>query len=163
MRRIFFWAVLLAAACVGMAYAGSPAPSNGVGYPVGWQNWSAIGVAHRADNNTVRLIVGNDIAVQAARSGQTNPWPDGAVLGKVVWKAVPLDAWDSAAVPGELVHAEFMFKDTGKYAASYGWGWGRWLGMEQKPFDKGSEVCTSCHTPVRDRDWVFTRPAVFPK
>ena len=158
--------IMLAACCIAAAAAWAsdrPAPSHGIGYPEGWQDWAAISVAHRTDNDTVRLIVGNDAAVKAARSGQTNPWPDGAILGKVVWKAVALDAWQEAKVPGELVHAEFMFKDAGKYADTYGWGWGRWLGPEQKPFDKGPEACISCHTPVQDRDWVFTKPAAFPR
>jgi hypothetical protein len=158
--------IMLAACCIAAVAAWAsdrPAPSHGIGYPEGWQDWAAISVAHRTDNDTIRLIVGNDAAVKAARSGQTNPWPDGAILGKVVWKAVPLDAWQEAKVPGELVHAEFMFKDAKKFADTYGWGWARWLGPEQKPFDKGPEACMSCHTPVQDRDWVFTKPAEFPK
>ncbi len=157
--------ITLAAVCMTVMAAWAadmPAPSHGIAYPDGWQDWAAISVAHRTDNDTVRLIVGNDVAVKAARTGQTNPWPDGAVLGKVVWKAVDLDAWPEAKVPGDLVHAEFMFKDSKRYADTYGWGWARWLGLEQKPFDKGPETCISCHTPVQDRDWVYTRPAVFP-
>ena len=141
----------------------TPAPANGIAYPTGWQNWSAIAVSHRTDNNTIRVILGNDVAVEAARSGATNPWPDGAILGKVVWKDTQLANWQEATVPGELVHAEFMFKDSRKYAESYGWGWARWLGLEQKPFDQGAKSCIGCHTPVKDRDWVFTDPAVFPK
>jgi hypothetical protein len=106
--------------------------------------------------------LGNDIAVQAARSGRTNPWPDGAILGKVVWKDTQLNAWEAATVPGEFVHAEFMFKDSKKYGSTYGWGWARWVGLEQKPFEKGMQVCTACHTPVKDRDWVFSDPGSLP-
>lgn len=141
----------------------SPAPSNGIAYPEGWQNWAAIAVSHRLDNNTVRVILGNDIAVRAARNGNTNPWPDKAILGKVVWKEKRLADWDDAVVPDEMVHAEFMFKDSQQFKESYGWGWARWLGVEQKPFDEGPDSCISCHTPVQELDWVFTEPAVFPK
>jgi hypothetical protein len=140
-----------------------PASSSGVAYPTGWQNWRPIAVSQRPDNNTIRIIVGNDTAVAATRSGATNPWPDGAILGKVVWKATQLDQWKEAIVPGDLVHAEFMVKDSKKYAETYGWGWGRWLGMEQIPFDQGAKSCMECHTPVKDRDWVYTHPAIFPK
>lgn len=108
------------------------------------------------------MILGNKIAVKAARSGQTNPWPDGAILAKVAWKNNNLDKWPSAIVPGKFVHAEFMFKDSKKYKESYGWGWARWLGIEQTSFNKGNKVCTACHTPVKDRDWVYTIPAKFP-
>jgi len=140
-----------------------PAPSHGIQYPTGWQNWSTIAVSHRADNNTLRLILGNDVAVKAARAANTRPWPDGTIIGKVVWKDTQLVNWEKAIVPGKFIHAEFMFKDSKQYMQSYGWGWARWVGVEQAPFDKGTQVCTSCHTPVKDRDWVFTIPAVLPK
>ena len=140
----------------------TPATSHGISYPIGWQNWAPISMSYRADNNTVRIIYGNDVAIKAARSGNTNPWPDNAILAKAVWKEKKLENWKAAAAPGQFVHAEFMFKDSKKYSDSYGWGWARWVGMEQKPFKKGMQVCISCHTPVRDRDWVFTDPAKLP-
>jgi hypothetical protein len=139
------------------------APSHSITYPTGWQNWATIAASHRTDNSTLRVILGNDIAVKAARSGNTNPWPDGAVIGKVVWKDTQLSDWQATTAPGNFVHAEFMFKDTKKYSESYGWGWARWVGLEQKPFEKGMNVCISCHTPVKKRDWVFTEPASLPK
>jgi hypothetical protein len=110
----------------------------------------------------MRVILGNDVAVEAARSGQVNPWPDGAVLGKVVWKATELESWPSAAAPDEFVHSEFMFKDSINFAETQGWGWARWVGLEQQPFEGGMQVCIACHTPVKQRDWVFTDPAPFP-
>ena len=163
--RVFAFAVaLLISLSTGLKAAeNTPAPSNGISYPAGWQDWAAIAVTHRVDNNTVRVVLGNDVAVRAARNGNTNPWPDNAILGKVVWKEKRLAAWQDAIVPGELVHAEFMFKDSQKYKESCGWGWARWLGSEQEPFNKGSESCITCHTPVQEHDWVFTEPAVFPK
>ena len=167
MKQLSRLLVVLITGCAGMAMNGyaaetSPAPSHGISYPAGWQNWAVIAVSHRTDNKTSRVILGNDTAVKAARSGNTNPWPDGAVLGKVVWKDTQLTGWKAATVPGTFVHAEFMFKDSAKYSESHGWGWARWVGHEQKPFAKGMQVCISCHTPVRNRDWVFTDPAVFP-
>ena len=154
---ILAWATLVNAADQ------TPAPSHGISYPTGWQNWSTIAVSHRIDNKTLRVILGNDVAVKAARTGNTNPWPDGAILGKVVWKDTKLENWKAATSPGNFVHAEFMFKNSEKYFQSYGWGWARWVGLEQKPFNKGTQVCTSCHTPVKGRDWVFTDPAAFPQ
>lgn len=139
-----------------------PDSSNGIAYPTGWQNWATIAVSHRTDNNTIRTILGNEIAVKAARSGNTNPWPEGAILGKVVWKETELGDWQKAIAPGEFVHAEFMFKDSTKYASTYNWGWARWVGLDQIPFENGAEVCTACHTPVKDRDWVYTDPASLP-
>ena len=137
--------------------------SHNIDYPVGWQNWATIAVSHRTDNKTIRVILGNEIAVKAARTGKTKPWPEGTILGKVVWKDSELEYWKAATAPGNFVHAEFMFKDSDKYSSTYGWGWARWVGLEKVPFNKGTQVCTSCHTPVKNRDWVFTDPAEMPK
>ena len=155
-------AAILALAVRAYAADTTPATSHGITYPVGWQDWTPISISYRADNNTVRIIYGNDVAVKAARSGSTNPWPNKAIIGKAVWKAAKLKNWKPADAPGEFIHAEFMFKDSKKYADTHGWGWARWVGMEQNPFEKGMDVCITCHRPVRDRDWVFTDPAKLP-
>jgi hypothetical protein len=85
--KIWFIFILLLAATTGTLSAeNTPTPSNNISYPTGWQNWAAIAVTHRIDNNTLRIILGNDVAVRAARSGNTNPWPDNAILGKVSGK-----------------------------------------------------------------------------
>lgn len=155
--------LFLGIAINGYADNNSIGPSHGIASPGGWKNWATIAVSHRNDNNTLRVILGNDVAVKAARSGNTNPWPDGTILGKIVWKDTQLKDWNEATVPGQFVHAEFMFKNSEKYSESYGWGWARWIGLKQKPFDKGMQVCIDCHTPVKNRDWVFTDPALLPE
>ncbi len=145
-----------------MAENKRPSPSNGVSYPQGWQNWAVISVSHRTDNNTLRLIIGNDTAVTAARTGNTKPWPDNSIIGKVVWKDKQLSSWPAATTPGKLVHAEFMVKNSTAFSNTYNWGWARWMGTEQKPFNKGMQSCISCHQPVQKQDWVFTEPASLP-
>jgi Cytochrome P460 len=141
------------------------AAPNGITLPEGYKDWRIIGVSHRTDNNTMRAIIGNDKAVVAARKGETNPWPEGAILGKLVWKA-EIDAnWAGATVPGKFVHAEFMIKESKKYTATGGWGYARWLGEEQKPYGKDADFaqeCVACHTPVKSNDYVFTHPAKLP-
>ena len=142
-----------------------PAP-NGVELPEGYKDWPVISISHRIDNHTLRVIVGNEVAVKAARAGQTNPWPDGAILGKVVWKETAEEHWPTAIAPEKFVHAEFMFKDSQAYKTNgTGWQWARWVGKDQKPYGKDadfSKECISCHTPVKSRDWVFTTPAQLP-
>jgi len=163
MRRALIASLVMIGVSVATAAADTaPSSSHGIAYPDGWQNWSAIAVSHRTDNNTIRVILGNDIALKAARTGTTNPWPDGAILAKVVWKDTQLPHWETATVPGAFVHAEFMFRESEKYAQTHGWGWARWVGTELKPFNEGPQVCISCHTPVESRNWVYTEPAQFP-
>jgi hypothetical protein len=163
--RLLFVGMLLSPLAQAAPPAVPPAP-NGIAFPADYPNWRVISTSHRVDNHTVRAILGNDIAIKAAREGRTNPWPDGAVLGKVVWKETEKPTWKTAIVPDEFVHAEFIFRDAKKWADNgTGWGWARWVGSEQKPYGKDagfSQECISCHTPVKDNNWVFTRPAVFP-
>jgi len=154
----------LAALTMSSAYAADPAP-NGITLPQGYKDWKVISVSERSDNNTLRAILGNDVAIQAARAGKTNPWPDGTILAKLVWKNAAHPKFPAATVPGAFVHTEFMHKDSTKYAATGGWGYARWLGMDQKPYGKDAnfaQECVGCHTPVKDNDWVFTHPAPIP-
>jgi hypothetical protein len=157
-------AVVAATSAIAAAPAADPAP-NGLALPAGYAGWTVIAPSNRTDNHTIRVIVGNNIAARAAREGHTRPWPTGSVLGKLVWKATPHAAWPTAQVPGEFVHAEFMVKDPVAHAATGGWGFARWVGLQQRPYGKDAafvQECFGCHTPVKDNDWVFTHPARLP-
>ncbi|PKM11535.1 MAG: cytochrome P460 [Gammaproteobacteria bacterium HGW-Gammaproteobacteria-3] len=150
------------------AYSGEApvqAAPNGIEMPKYYKNWRVIGVSHRTDNHSLRAILGNSIAIDAARSGNTRPWPDGAVLAKLVWKDTEHPDFPDATVPGELLHAEFMIKDGRRYKTTEGWGFARWLGMAQKPYGDNADFakeCASCHARAKDSDFVFTRPAELP-
>jgi len=141
-----------------------PAP-NGLTLPEGYKDWRIISQSHRLDNNTVRIILGNDIAVEAARSDNIHPWPKGSILAKLVWKQKTKEFWPTAIAPDTFVHAEFMFKDEEKYKDTGGWGFARWLGMDQVPYGKDkdfSQECFACHIPVKASDYVFTTVAPLP-
>lgn len=170
-KNSFLSRAILGLALAGLAgAAGSAGPAvapapNGIALPDGYKNWRLIAPSHRTDNNTLRVVLGNDAAIAAARAGKTNPWPDGAILAKIVWKDSTHPNWEKAIVPGAFVHAEFMIKDAKKYAATGGWGYARWLGADQKPYGKDANVaqeCVACHTPVKTNDYVFTHPAALP-
>lgn len=154
---------LLAAFNVG-AESAQPAP-NGITQPEGYQNWRLIAISQRTENQTLRAILGNSIAVDAARAGKTNPWPNGAILAKVNWKQKSSETFPTAVVPGELIHVDFMIKDDQQYASTNGWGWARWLGQERKPYgqDAGfAQECIACHSAVKGQDMVFTQPVKLP-
>ncbi len=154
--------IILTTAIAGARPAAAP---NGIALPDGYRNWRLIAPSYRGDKQHVRAILGNDIAIEAARAGKTRPWPDGAVLVKLAWKEKVHEQFPTALVPDEFVQAEFMIKDAKKYAATGGWGFARWLGAEQKPYGKDANFvaeCFGCHTPVKNNDYVFTRPVVLP-
>lgn len=135
-----------------------PAP-NGIAYAPDYKNWKVISTTDRFDNNTLRVILGNETAIRALQAGRTHPWPDGSVLAKVAWE----QAADSAGNvhPGAFKQVEFMIRDAARYADTKGWGWARWKGMDLVPYGKNAmftQECVTCHTPMKDNDFVFTKP-----
>lgn len=158
-------AILLATPALSQAQNVQAAP-NGIKYPAGLTNWRVIGTSIRNDNNTQRVILGNSIAIKTARA-KTNKreWPDGAILAKLVWKNETLPTWKPATVPGKFVHAEIMVRDAKKYAATQGWGYARWTGLELKPHGQDNSfasTCANCHTAAESTEYVFTQPAKLP-
>jgi len=139
---------------------------NGIELPENYQDWKFISASHRIDNKTMRIILGNDIAIKALRNNKTSPWPDGTIIGKLVWKQTTEENWPAAIAPDEFVHAEFMYKDARKFKTNgTGWGWARWLGQEQIPYGNDQDLdqsCIACHTPVKGKDWVFSTPVSLP-
>jgi hypothetical protein len=49
---------------------------NGVPFDPAFESWKPVSFTDRGDNNTFRFILGNDVAVKAAQSGNIFPWPD---------------------------------------------------------------------------------------
>jgi hypothetical protein len=142
----------------------APAP-NGIAIPVGFQNWRLIGVSQRKESQTLRATLGNSVAVDAARSGKTNPWPDGAILVKMTWKETVHERFENAVVPGDFVQYDFMIKDAQKYASTNGWGFARWKGEKLEPYGADANFaneCVGCHGIVKDKDMVFTHPVKLP-
>lgn len=138
---------------------------NGISFPKDYRKWKVVSSSYRLDHHTLRVILGNDVAIRAIDNNETNPWPDGTILGKVVWEQRNDENWEAAIVPSSFVHAEFMFKDSKKYESTHGWGWARWLGTELEPFGQDesfTQSCIECHLPVKNRDYVFTTPSIFP-
>jgi Haem-binding domain/Cytochrome P460 len=132
---------------------------NGVEFQRDFEDWKPISFTDRGDNNTLRVILGNDIAVKAVESGGILPWPNGTRLAKVAWEQATGE--DGLIHPGRFVQVELMVKETRVYAQSEGWGWGRWRGAELKPYGMNSGFvteCTGCHAPMRGDDFVYTLP-----
>jgi len=165
MRRYASTVVVLLAAA-GVLFFAFPAATasdisvapTGVTIPKGYRNWQVVAPSQRDDMDQLRVILGNDIAMKAYRS-KTLPFPDGAILAKLIWKRAKSAEFDNTFVPGEPVRVEFMVKDAKKYAGTGGWGFGRFV--NGKPADeKQHGTCWPCHQAnVKEHDWVFTRYA----
>jgi hypothetical protein len=139
-------------------------PVYGVTIPSGYRDWKLISVTHEeGDFNQLRAQVGNDIAIKAYREGKL-PFPDGSIIVALHWKRVPSDEDNKvfgkvqAFVAGAPVNLQVMVKDSKKYAATGGWGFGDF--WDGKPSDEAMhKACFPCHEPAKANDFVFTRYA----
>lgn len=132
---------------------------NGMPLDPSLKTWKLLSYTDRGDNYTFRMILGNEIAVRAVAEGRIQPWPDGAKLAKIAWNQVSMS--DGTVHAGDFWQVELMVKDSRKYASTEGWGWGRWRGLQLKPYGKDASFareCTGCHLAVKDADYVFTLP-----
>jgi hypothetical protein len=178
MRRIVFVVVAIVALTGVVSYmapasgqAGvAAAPIYGITIPAGYRDWKLIAVdnllvAGKIDQ--LRAQLGNDIAIKAFKEGKL-PFPDGAIIAAIHWTRVPSEdnikvlagpfPGAQSFVVGSFVNVQFMVKDSRKYAATGGWGFADF--KNGKPGDKAlHETCFPCHTPAKDRDYVFTRYA----
>ena len=142
-----------------IALAGVRPEPGGQAFDPSFEDWKLISTTDRGDNYTLRLILGNDIAIDAARHGNISPWPKGARFAKIAWQQRTGD--DGLVHPGPFIQVELMDKDADAYKSTDGWGWGRWRGMDLKPYGTDasySNECTGCHQPVRGNDFVYTLP-----
>ncbi len=133
--------------------------TEGVAKPVHGEyiDWRLLGVSHREDKKTLRAILANDTAIAAARTEQTQPWPDGSILAKVVWQESTHPNWPQAIVPGEFASAEAMVKDSKKYAGTGGWGFGHWVAGKLVMHEEAkAKECFACHMPMKHNDYVYT-------
>ena len=135
------------------------AAPNGLAFDDSFEGWKPISTTDRGDNNTFRIILGNDVATRAITSGNLKRWPDGARIAKIAWQQ-ELGA-DGLLHPGAFIQVELMVKDRARYKDTEGWGWGRWRGLDLKPYGKDAGFvgeCTSCHKPLLGNDYVYTLP-----
>lgn len=132
-------------------------PIYGIAIPSGYRSWELVAPAEEAEPfDELRVVLGNPIAIRAYRQKSAR-FPDGSMLVKLAWKRTPSPDFETATIPGEPTTVQVMVKDAQRFAASGGWGYGRFIAGV--PVDKAQhETCFGCHDArVRDRDYVFTR------
>ncbi len=166
-------AVTLAGA-VGAVLVGSGLADEGAAatfvtaIPAGYRDWKWISVAHEeGDLHTFAAVLGNEVAMKAYREGKL-PFPDGAIIAALHYRHVPSAENDKvfgrsqSFVAGPPTNVQFMVKDSKRYAATGGWGFGHFQGG--KAADKGMMTsCFPCHAQMSVRDLVFTQYAPLPE
>ena len=156
---VFAVAASAAEEATGTAKTSDASPIYGVTIPKGYRQWQLIAPAIEAEPlNELRVVLGNTKAIEAYDKG-TLPFPDGTVLTKLAWKHVQSPEFAPASIPGAATTVQVMVKDSKKYAATGGWGFGRFV--DGKAVDLAQhQTCFACHQAlVKNHDHVFTRLA----
>jgi cytochrome P460 len=130
--------------------------------PKGYRDWKAVSVAHEEGKlNSLGIVLGNEIAIKAYREG-TLPFPDGAIIAALHYSHVPSDESNKvfgdkqSFVPGPPTNIQFEVKDSKKYAATGGWGFGH-FNADGKPGDAALlKTCFPCHEPAKATDLIYT-------
>jgi Cytochrome P460 len=171
MKRI---ALLMVAAVAG--FVASMAPASGQSgrevspivvtkAPPGYRDWKLISVAHEEGNlNSIGAILGNDVAIKAYREKKL-PFPDGAIIAALHYMHVSSEennkvfGRSQSFVAGPPTNVQFMVKDSQKYAATGGWGFGHFNMDGTLGGEAFMKTCFPCHAQEKTNDLVFTRYA----
>jgi Cytochrome P460 len=143
----------------------NPAPAYLTKIPSGYRDWKLISVAHEEGNlHSFAVVLGNDVAIKAYREG-TLPFPDGAIIAALHYSHIPSEennkvfGHEQSFVPGNPTNIQFEVKNSRKYAATGGWGFGH-FDANGKPADEALlKTCFPCHEPAKARDLIYTRYA----
>jgi hypothetical protein len=172
MKRLTIF-VAVVAALAGIVTITLPAPGQADGeavapfvteIPDGYRDWSWISSAHEAGSlNSLGAVLGNDVAIKAYREGKL-PFPDGAIIAALHYHYVASDENNKvfgqaqSFVSGAPSNVQFMVKDSKKYAATGGWGFGHF--QDGKHGDAVfMKSCFPCHEKAKGSDLVFTHYA----
>ena len=115
--------------------------------------------------NDLRAILGNDVAINAAR-GREFSYPDGTIIARLAWSYDPLaESSQAFGHPQSFVAGspkngvQFMVKDSRALRLDRGAGdFGQF--DDAKPASEAvHNTCFPCHQVVEARDFVFNRYA----
>jgi hypothetical protein len=136
----------------------------------GYETWETISVSH--NGQALAVILGNPAmidAYKAAVPGNGKPFPDGAKMAKIHWKAKTAQTFPGQPfVPDTQHDVDFMVKDSKRFADSGGWGYAAFnydaatdtftpgTAADEVPQGNDAKCGFACHTIVKTRDYVFT-------
>ena len=136
----------------------------------GYEDWPVIATSENGGN--FAAILGNPVTIDAYKEGipgNGKPFPDGAKMAKIHWHPKKQEAYPGQPlVPGTQYNADFMVKDSKRFADSGGWGFGEFeydaasnkfrIGnsTDDPPQGNDAKCGFACHTIAKKTDFVFT-------
>ena len=167
------FAITLIAASASLVITLIQAPSvradqASVSYPDGYRAWTFlhsslvpagfIGFSKspcvKPCTNGIFYFYGNEQAMKGLRTGT---YADGAVIAEEMLEYRISDKGRGGE--GRRVLTAVMVKDSSRYAATGGWGFGNFdEGSKANTLDaKAQQACFQCHIPRKDHGYVFTQ------
>jgi len=136
----------------------------------GYEDWPVIAISE--NGGKIAVIMGNPVMIDAYKKGVPSngqPFPDGAKMAKIHWNPKKQETYPGQpTVPGTQHDVDFMVKDSKRFADSGGWGWGAFdydvasdtfspsTLAANPPQGHDAKCGFTCHTVVKNRDYVFT-------
>lgn len=126
--------------------------------------WKLVTVRFREDSREMRLTYANEAAFRHLEKGLSQPYPDGAIFGKVSFKTEHDPAFTSSEVPTSSRRYQLMVKDSKRFKEQDGWGYAL-FDSDGLTFDEDPKIkvqsCHACHQIVKDSNFVFSELAPF--
>jgi hypothetical protein len=139
----------------------------------GYEGWSVIAISE--NQGRIAVILGNPVIIKAFKDGVPDngkSFPDGSKMAKIHWNPRKAEAEPGEpTVPGTQANADFMVKDSKRFADSGGWGWAAFdydaasdaftpaTTADKPPQGHDAKCGLACHTIAKNRDYVFTKYA----
>jgi hypothetical protein len=136
----------------------------------GYESWQVISVSE-VPGKVEAVILGNPEMIKAFQEGipaNGKPFPDGAKMAKIHYTLKKLEALPTSIVPDKQHDADFMVKDSKRFADGGGWGYAEFeydaatdtftpgTLSDQPPQDHDAKCGVTCHTIAKKTDYVFT-------
>jgi hypothetical protein len=135
----------------------------------GYESWQVVAVSH--NERAIAVIVGNPTMIKAYEAGipaNGKAVPDGAKMAKVHWVPKQNQFFPTATVPGDQHDIDFMVKDSKRFGAVGGWGFGAFrydpasdtftpaTTADNPPQSNDAQCGVACHVIAKKTDGVFT-------
>jgi len=172
--RTVILTVFVTAATVAFAFFKAPvvrADDGGVAFPDGYRNWTFLhsslvpgtfsafskSPCVKPCTNGIFHFYANERAMKGLRSGV---YDDGAIIAEEMLEFAIGEKGTGGE--GHRVLTAVMVKDSHRYAATGGWGFGNFdEGSKVNTLDtNGQQACFQCHMSRKDNGYVFTQYTV---
>jgi len=124
----------------------------------GYQDYKIVATHYRTDKHELRYILANDIGYDALNE-KVKVMPEGSTIVKIGWSVKKMASFSAALEADKIQRVEYMVKDSKSFDANGdNWGYARFVKKNGKfeSWDKGVAGCISCHSAVKESDYLFT-------